>query len=113
NAQLLHVPYKGTGQSVNDVLGAQIHAVFASTPVAYPHVRSGRLRALASTSPERSTLAPELPTMLEAGVPGFVSQSWWGAFVPAGTPAPVVKRLGGAIYRIIAEPQSVERFAAL
>jgi tripartite-type tricarboxylate transporter receptor subunit TctC len=113
NAQLLHVPYKGTGQSVNDVLGAQIHAVFASTPVAYPHVRSGRLRALASTSPERSTLAPELPTMLEAGVPGFVSQSWWGAFAPTGTPAPVVKRLGGTIYRIIAEPQSVERFAAL
>jgi tripartite-type tricarboxylate transporter receptor subunit TctC len=113
NAQLLHVPYKGTGQSVNDVLGAQIHSVFASMPVAYPHVRGGRLRALASTSPERSTLAPELPTMLEAGVPGFVSQSWWGAFAPKGTPAPVVKKLGDAIYRIIAEPQSRERFAAL
>ena len=113
NAQLLHVPYKGTGQSVNDLLGAQIHSVFASMPVAYPHVRSGRLRALASTSPERSTLAPELPTMLEAGVPGFVSQSWWGAFVPTGTPGPIVTKLGGAIYRIIAEPQSRERFAAL
>ena len=113
NAQLLHVPYKGTGQSVNDVLGAQIHSVFASMPVAYPHVRGGRLRALASTSPERSTLAPELPTMLEAGVPGFVSQSWWGAFAPKGTPAPIVKKLGDAIYRIIAEPQPRERFAAL
>ena len=113
NAQLLHVPYKGTGQSVNDVLGAQIHAVFASMPVAYPHVRSGKLRGLASTSPERSTLAPELPTMLEAGVPGFVSQSWWGAFAPKGTPAPIVKKLGDAVYRIIAEPQSRERFAAL
>jgi len=110
---LLHVPYKGTGQSVNDVLGAQIHSVFASMPVAYPHVRSGKLRGLASTSPERSALAPELPTMLEAGVPGFVSQSWWGAFAPKGTPAPIVKKLGDPIYRIIAEPQSRERFAAL
>ena len=113
NAQLLHVPYKGTGQSVNDVLGAQIHSVFASMPVAYPHVRSGKLRGLASTSPERSALAPELPTMLEAGVPGFVSQSWWGAFAPKGTPAHIVKKLGDPIYRIIAEPQSRERFAAL
>ena len=84
NAQLTHVPYKGTGQSINDLLGAQIHSVFASMPVGYPHVRTGRLRALASTSPERSALAPELPTMLEAGVPGFVSESWWGAFAPAG-----------------------------
>jgi hypothetical protein len=84
NAQLTHVPYKGTGQSINDLLGGQIHSVFASMPVGYPHVRTGRLRALASTSPERSALAPELPTMLEAGVPGFVSESWWGAFAPAG-----------------------------
>ena len=113
NAQLLHVPYKGTGQSINDLLGAQIHAVFASMPVGYPHVRTGRLRALASTSPGRSTLAPELPTMIEAGVPGFVSESWWGAFAPAGTPAPIVRRLGDVIAGIVPEPQSRERFAAL
>ena len=113
NAQLLHVPYKGTGLSVTDLLGGQIHSVFASMPVAYPHVRAGKLRALASTSPERSSLAPELPTMIEAGVPDFVSQSWWGAFVPAGTPAPIVKKLGDAIYRILPEPQSRKSFAAL
>jgi tripartite-type tricarboxylate transporter receptor subunit TctC len=113
NAQLLHVPYKGTGQSVNDLLGAQIHAVFASAPVAWPHVRAGKLRALASSGSERSALAPDLPTMLEAGVPGFVTQSWWGAFVPAGTPAPVVRRLGAVITRVLAEPQSRERLAAL
>jgi len=113
NAQLLHVPYKGTGLSVTDLLGGQIHSVFASMPVAYPHVRSGKLRALASTSPERSSLAPELPTMIEAGVPEFVSQSWWGAFVPAGTPAPIVKKLGDTIYRILPEPQSRKNFLAL
>jgi tripartite-type tricarboxylate transporter receptor subunit TctC len=113
NATLLHVPYKGTGLSVSDLLSGQIHSVFASMPVAYPHVRSGRLRGLASTSPERSTLAPELPTMIEAGVPGFVSQSWWGAFVPKGTPAPIVRKLGDTIYRILPEPQSRKSFAAL
>jgi tripartite-type tricarboxylate transporter receptor subunit TctC len=113
NAILLHVPYKGTGQSINDLLGGQIHAVFASMPVAYPHVRAGKLRALASTSPQRSTLAPELPTMLEAGVPDFVSQSWWGVFAPRDTPAPIVRKLGDTVSAIIPEPQSKERFAAL
>jgi len=113
NAQLLHVPYKGTGQSVNDLLGAQIHAVFASMPVAWPHVRAGKLRALAITSPARSPLAPELPTMLEAGVPGFVTQSWWGAFVPTGTPAPISRRLGAVITGVLSEPQPQERLAAL
>jgi tripartite-type tricarboxylate transporter receptor subunit TctC len=109
----LHVPYKGTGQSINDLLGAQIHAVFASMPVAYPHVRTCKLRALASTSPERTALAPELPTMIEAGVPGFVSESWWGVFVPARTPAAIVRKLGDVIARIVPEAQSRERFAAL
>lgn len=113
NAVLTHVPYKGTGQSVNDLLGAQIHAVFASMPVAYPHVKSGRLRALAVTSPERSTLAPELPTMIEAGVPGYVTESWWGVYAPARTPAPVLRKLGGVVDSIVTEPQSKERFAAL
>ena len=113
NAVLTHVPYKGTGQSINDLLGAQIHSVFASMPVAYPHVRSGKLRALAVTSPERSTLAPELPTMIEAGVPGFVTESWWGVLAPAGTPAPVLRRLGSVVDSIVPEPQSKERFAAL
>ena len=113
SAQLLHVPYKGTGQSVNDLLGGQVHAVFASTPVALPHVRSGRLRALAVSSPNRSPLTPELPTMLEAGVPDFVTQSWWGAFVPAGTPAPAMRRLGDVITRVLAEPKPQEQLAAL
>ncbi len=113
NAHLLHVPYKGTGQSVNDLLGAQIHSVFASMPVGYPHVRAGKLRALATTSAERTSLAPELPTMIEAGVPGYVSESWWGAFSSRGTPPPVLRRLGDAMIAIAREPQSRERFAAL
>lgn len=113
NAELLHVPYKGTGQSVNDLIGGQIHSVFASMPVAFPHVRSGRLRALASTSSQRSTLAPELPTMIEAGVPRLVSESWWGALVPAGTPAPIMRRLGDVIGKLLPEAETKEKFAAL
>jgi len=113
NAQLLHVPYKGTGQSVNDLLGAQIQSVFASMPVGYPHVKSGKLRALASTGAERSSQAPELPTMIEAGVPGYVSEAWWGVFAPAGTPPAVLRRLGDTVAKIVPEPQSKERFAAL
>jgi tripartite-type tricarboxylate transporter receptor subunit TctC len=113
NAQLLHVPYKGTGQSINDLLGGQIHSVFASMPVAYPHVRNQRLRALASTSPKRTPLAPELPTMIEAGVPGLVSESWWGALVPAATPAPIQRRLGEVIGKILPEAETKERFLAL
>jgi len=113
NAQLLHVPYKGTGQSVNDLLGAQIQSVFASMPVCYPHVRSGRLRALATTSRERTSLAPELPTMLEAGVADFVTESWWGAYVPSGTPAPIVQRLAAVIGRILPEAETKERFTGL
>jgi tripartite-type tricarboxylate transporter receptor subunit TctC len=113
NAQLLHVPYKGTGQSVNDLLGAQIHSVFASMPVGYPHVRSGKLRALATTSRERTSLAPELPTMLEVGVADFVTESWWGAYVPARTPEPVVHRLGEVIVKTLLEPETKERFAGL
>lgn len=113
HVELLHVPYKGTGQSVNDLISGQIHSVFASMPVALPHVRSGRLRGLASSGAERSILAPELPTMIESGVPGFTSQSWWIAFVPAGTPAPAVKRLADTIAKVLPEPQARERFAAL
>lgn len=83
-------------------------------PVGYPHARTGKLRALASTSPQRSSLAPELPTMLEAGVPDFVSQSWWGVFAAAGTPpGTIVRRLGDTVTAIIPEPQAKERFAAL
>ena len=113
NAQLLHVPYKGTGQSVNDLLGAQIHSVFASMPVCYPHVRAGRLRSLAISSRERSMLTPELPTMIEAGVPDFVTESWWGAYAPRGTPAPVVNRLAEVIGKILPEAETKERFTGL
>ena len=111
--QLLHVPYKGTGQSVNDLLGGQIHLVLASMPVALAHVRTGKLRALAVSTAARTPLAPDLPTLAEAGVPGFVSESWWGIAVPAGTPQPVIERLRGETERAVADPRIQERFAAL
>jgi tripartite-type tricarboxylate transporter receptor subunit TctC len=113
NAQLLHVPYKGTGQSVNDLLGAQIHSVFASMPVCYPHVRAGRLRALATSSRARTALAPDLPTMLKAGVADFITESWWGAYVPSGTPDAVVRKLSEVIGKILPERETKERFTGL
>jgi tripartite-type tricarboxylate transporter receptor subunit TctC len=111
--QLLHVPYKGTGQSVNDLLGGQIHVVLASMPVAYAQVRAGKLRALAVSGAERTPLAPELPTLAEAGIRGFVSESWWGISVPAGTPAPVIEKLRAETERAVADAEIRERFVAL
>ncbi len=110
---LLHVPYKGTGQSVTDLLGGQIDFVFASPPVAAAHVKSGKLRALAVSSAKRTPLAPELPTMAEAGVPGFDMVSWWGAVLPAKAPAPIVERLNAALRKALEFPDTQERFAAL
>jgi tripartite-type tricarboxylate transporter receptor subunit TctC len=111
--RIIHVPYKGTGQSVNDLLGGQIHMVLASMPVAFAHVRTGKLRALAVSTAARTPLAPDLPTLSEAGVPGYVSESWWGLTVPTGTPAPVIERLRKETERAVADPQIRERFAAL
>ena len=111
--KLLHVPYKGTGQSINDLLGGQIHSVYASMPVGIAHVRSGKLRALAMTSDKRSQQAPDLPTFIESGVPGFISESWWGIVGPRGMPRTAVSKLSDAIGRIVAEPEIKERFAGL
>jgi tripartite-type tricarboxylate transporter receptor subunit TctC len=110
---LLHVPYKGTGQSVTDLLGGQIDFVFASPPVAAAHVKSGKLRALAVSSAKRTPLAPDLPTMAEAGVPGFDMVSWWGAVLPAKSPAPIIERLNAALRKALEFTDTQERFAAL
>ncbi|MBC7781246.1 MAG: tripartite tricarboxylate transporter substrate binding protein [Proteobacteria bacterium] len=111
--ELLHVPYKGTGQSVNDLLGGQIDFVFASPPVAAAHVKSGRLRALAVSSAKRTPLAPELPTIAEGGVPGFDMVTWWGAVVPARTAAPIVERLNAGLRKSLEFADTQERFVAL
>lgn len=110
---ILHVPYKGTGQSITDLLGGQIHLVFASFPVVMPHVKNGKLRAHAVTSGQRTPQAPELPTLAEAGVSGYVLDNWWGIAAPARTPAGVVEALSAEIRRIAVTPEVKERLTVL
>jgi tripartite-type tricarboxylate transporter receptor subunit TctC len=110
---VIHVPYKGTGQSINDLIAGQIQLVFASMPVGLPHVKSGRLRALAVTSDKRTQLAPELPTVAEAGIPGFALDSWWGLNGPAGMPADVVARLNSLSLQVLKRPDLREGMANL
>ena len=111
--ELLHMPYKGTGQSVTDLLGGQIDFVFASPPVAAAHVKSGKLRALAASSAKRTPLAPDIPTVAESGVPGFDMVTWWGAVVPAKTPAAIIDRLNAMLRKSLEFADTQERFAAL
>ncbi len=90
---MLHVPYKGAGPSLADLLAGQVHLIFASSPSVMPHVRNARLRALGVTTAKRVRATPEVPTIAEAGLPGFELTGWYGLLAPAGTPSPVVNRL--------------------
>jgi tripartite-type tricarboxylate transporter receptor subunit TctC len=99
--RVTHVPYKGENPGVADLLGGQIPYMFSNFPVVLPHVRAGKLRALAITSLKRSPLATEFPTVAESGIPGFDTATWSGLYVPAGTPPAVVKRIHGDIYKIM------------
>jgi len=104
NVNLTHVPYKGAAAAITDLLGGQIEVMFTTVASVAPYVRSGQLRALAVTSPERSPAFPNLPTVAESGVPGYVAESWYGLYVPAGTPADVVERLNGSVARAVQTP---------
>jgi tripartite-type tricarboxylate transporter receptor subunit TctC len=108
---LVHVPYKGSAPAVTDLIGGQVQAMFDNTPNVLPQVRAGKLRALAVTSPKRSPLAPDLPTVAESGVPGYEVQVWFGSVAPAGTPPDVVRKLNAEINRILALPEVKQRFA--
>ncbi len=93
---MTHIPYKGAGPALNDLLGGQVNMMFATATAAAPLIESGKVRALGVTTPERSPVRPEVPSIAEAGVPGYAAESWYGFFVPAGTPADVVKKLNAA-----------------
>lgn len=103
---LLHVPYKSNTLAITDVIGGQVNAVIPDTATALPQVRSGKLRALATTGSKRAPQAPELPTIAEAGVSGYEMGYWFAAYAPAGTPAPVIKRLHELLTRAVASPQA-------
>ena len=101
---MVHVPYKGSGPALVDLVGGQVEVGLPSAPSAMPHVRSGRLRALAVTTLERSPLLPELPSVAESGVRGYSVDSWYGFVAPAGTPQAIVKKLNAEIVKIVASP---------
>jgi hypothetical protein len=84
---MLHIPYRGTAPSVTDLIGGQVDATFTGAPAVLPHVRSGRLRALAVSSAQRIAPLPDVPTVAESGYPGFEADQWYGVVAPAGTPA--------------------------
>ncbi len=95
--KFVHVPYKGTGAVFADLIGGQVQVLFGDIVATSPHVRSGKLRALGITSPQRSQNLPEFPTIAESGVPGYDAVGWFGVFAPAGTPKAIVDRLNAAI----------------
>ena len=107
-----HVPYKGENPGVVDLLGGQIPYMFSNFPVVFPHVQAGKLRALAITSPKRSILAPEYPTVAESGIPGFDTATWSGLYVPAATSREIVKRISADIVRIANAPEFKKRMLA-
>jgi tripartite-type tricarboxylate transporter receptor subunit TctC len=111
--RLTHVPYKGVGPALNDVIAGQVPVMFAGTPGALPHVKAGRLRALAIASPQRSAAAPDIPTVDESGVPGFGYAAWVGYLAPAATPRDVVAKLNTDIIRAINAPDVREKFVAV
>jgi tripartite-type tricarboxylate transporter receptor subunit TctC len=110
---LVHVPYKGTAPSITDIVGGRISVTAASAISTMPHVRSNRLRALAVCAAKRSTSVPELPTVAEAGIPGFAVDQWYGLFAPAGTPRDVVTRLQGEIAKMVADKAVRERLLSM
>jgi tripartite-type tricarboxylate transporter receptor subunit TctC len=110
---LLHVPYKGDAQMVTDLIGGQVNMAFGTAVAFLPHVKSGKVRALAVTNPKRSTTQTELPTVTESGVPGYEAVQWFGIAVPAGTPKEVVARVNTEVQAILAMPEVRTRFASL
>jgi tripartite-type tricarboxylate transporter receptor subunit TctC len=109
---MLHVPYKGSGPAVADLVGGQVNLMFDNMPSSLPHVKSGRLRAIAVTSAKRSPAAPDLPTIAESGVPGYEAVAWFGVLAPAATPPAIVKKLNAEIIKVLKSPDVAERLSS-
>jgi len=107
---MLGAPYKGSAPAITDTIGGQTQFMFPSLFTALPHVKAGKLRAMAIAGPKRSALLPDVPTLKEAGVDGVDVQQWYGFFAPAKTPKPIVAKLSKELMRIIKQPDMQERF---
>jgi tripartite-type tricarboxylate transporter receptor subunit TctC len=110
---IVHIPYKGTIFAITDVMAGRMHIVFSDMPIALPHARSGKLRALAVTGAKRTALVSDMPTVAESGLPGYVIENSWGVIAPKGVPAPIVAKLNAEIVRVHNLPDVKERYAAL
>ena len=110
--RMTHVPYKGTGPATADLIGGQVQIAFLGIPTVLPHIRSGKLRVLAVTGKRRSPELPGVPTVDEAGVPGYELSPWYGLLAPAGTPPAVVARLAAEVTRIVGDPAMREQLVA-
>ncbi len=110
---LTHVPYKGVAAAMADVMAGQIQILSGDLTTLLPQVRTGRLRAIAVTSLKRSSMAPEIPTISESGVPGYDTSGWFGMVAPAGTPRAIIERLNAEIVKGITTPESRERLGTL
>jgi len=111
--QMTHVPYKGGGPALADLIGGQIQVMLENLPSTLPHVKAGRLRALALTGLKRSPLVPDLPTLDEAGLKGYEIVGWNGLFVPSGTPQNIIAYLHGLTVKMLAQADVKERLATL
>jgi tripartite-type tricarboxylate transporter receptor subunit TctC len=111
--KMVHVPYKGAAQGLNDLIGGRLQLSFDNIPPTVPHVRSGKLRALAVTAGKRHAAFPELPTVAEAGLPGFEVYAWFGLLARSGTPPEVIKRLEAETARVLTAPAVRERLVSL
>lgn len=112
SAPMTHVPYKGSAPALNDLIAGQVPVMFDTMLSAMPHVKSGRLRALAVTGAQRSPAAPELPTLAESGLPGYQAYAWNGLLAPAGTPLAVIGRLSEELKTALSQSAVQEKFSA-
>ena len=108
----VHIPYKGIGPAVTDLLGGQIQILLSGIPNVMPQVKAGKLRPLAVSTAKRSAFLPEVPTIAESGVPGYSVVLWWGLFAPGGTPRPIIARLNQEVGKILLSTEMRERLAA-
>ena len=107
----MHVPYRGAAPALTDLIGGQLQLMCTSPLAALPHVKTGRIRAIAMTGARRSRAAPDVPTVAEQGYKGYQSSLWYGLLGPASMPDPIVKRLNGEINRVLKLPDIVEQLA--
>jgi tripartite-type tricarboxylate transporter receptor subunit TctC len=111
--KLTHVPYKGTQLSINDMISGEVGILFDNVMTAKPHVDGGRLKGIAMSSQQRSSIVPDVPTVAESGLPGFESNNWFGVFGPAGLPRAIAERVDVELNKILRDPAIRERFHTL